>query len=316
MTEVKDACFVGIDVSRERLDVAVRPSDAIWAVVNDAAGIDALVTQLRDLAPLGIVLEATGGLEAPVAAALGEAGLPVAVVNPRQARDFARATGQLAKTDVLDARMLARFAEAIRPQRRPLPDAEQRRLAALVARRRQIVEMLVAERQRHGRALPAVRERVAAHIAWLEAELAGLDGDLDAAIQASPLWRARDDLLRSVPGVGPVLSRTLLAALPELGQLDRKRIAALVGVAPLTRESGRLRGRRGIWGGRAEVRRVLYMAAVVAVRCNPTVRAFHDRLVAAGKPPKVALVACMHKLLLILDALVRSGEPWRLAPPA
>ncbi len=316
MAEENAASFVGIDVSRDRLDVAVRPSNAIWAVANDAVGIEDLVTRLRAVAPAGIVLEATGGLEAAVAAALAAAGLPVAVVNPRQARDFAKATGQLAKTDVLDARMLARFAEAIRPQVRPLPGAEQRRLAALVARRRQVVEMLVAERQRLARALPAVRARVAAHVAWLEAELAGLDGELADAIQASPLWRARDDLLRSVPGVGPVLSRTLLAALPELGHLDRKQIAALVGVAPLTRESGRLRGRRGIWGGRAEVRRVLYMAAVVAVRCNPTIRAFHERLVVAGKRPKVALVACMHKLLLILDAIVRSGEPWRVPSPA
>jgi transposase len=308
--------FVGIDVSRDRLEVAVRPGGDAWAVGNDAAGIAELVPQLRARAPLGVVVEATGGLEAPLAAALAEAGLPIAVVNPRHARDFAKATGQLAKTDALDARMLAHFAEAIRPRLRPLRDAEQQQLAALLARRRQVVEMLVAEQQRLARALPAMRARVAAHIAWLEAELRDLDGDLDAAIQASPLWRARDDLLRSVPGVGPVLSRTLLADLPELGRLDRKQIATLVGVAPLARESGRLRGRRGIWGGRAEVRRVLYMGAVVAVRHNPTIRTFYDRLRAAGKPPKVALVACMHKLLLILDAIVRAGEPWRSTVPA
>lgn len=315
MAESAAAPFVGIDVSRDRLDVASRPSGEAWAVANDEAGIVGLVAHLRALAPAGVVLEATGGLEAPVAAALAAAGLPVAVVNPRHAREFAKATGQLAKTDVLDARMLAHFADAIRPALRPLPDAEQQRLAALLARRRQVVEMLVAERQRLRQARPAVRDRVAAHIAWLEAELADLDGDLDAAIQASPVWRERDDLLRSVPGVGPVLSRTLLAELPELGQLNRKQIATLVGVAPLARDSGRLRGRRGIWGGRAEVRRVLYMATVVAVQHNPTIHAFYDRLRAAGKPPKVALVACMHKLLLILDAMVRSGESWRLPAP-
>jgi len=316
MTDRRVPSFVGIDVSRDHLDLAVRPSGDAWSVANEAADMDALVARLAALAPAGIVIEATGGLEAAVAAALGEAGLPVAVVNPRQARDFAKATGQLAKSDALDARMLAHFAEAIRPQVRPLPDAAQQQLAAVLARRRQVVEMLVAERQRLPRALPAVRDRVAAHVAWLEAELGGLDGELAAVIQASPLWRARDDLLQSVPGVGPVLSRTLLAELPELGQLDRKRIAALVGVAPLTRESGTWRGRRGIWGGRAQVRRVLYMAAVVAVRHNPTIHAFHDRLVAAGKAPKVALVACMHKLLLILDAIVRSGEAWREPLPA
>lgn len=302
--------FVGIDVSRDRLDVAARPSGEGWAVSNDAAGIAGLVTQLRALAPAGIVLEATGGLEAPAAAALLAVGLPVAVVNPRQARDFAKATGQLAKSDALDARMLAHFADAIRPLVRPLPDAEQQRLAALLARRRQVMDMLVAERQRLARALPTVRERVLAHIAWLEAELAGLDRDLDAAIQASPAWRERDDLLRSVPGVGPVLSRTLLAGLPELGRLDRKQIAALVGVAPLTRESGRLRGRRGIWGGRAEVRRVLYMATVAAIRHNPAIRAFYERLRAAGKPPKVALVAAMRKLLTILNAMLKHQRGW------
>ncbi|HEX5500574.1 MAG TPA: IS110 family transposase [Thermomicrobiales bacterium] len=308
--------FVGIDVSRDWLDVAIRPSGDGWRVANDATGIAALVADVAALSPTLVVLEATGGLETTAAAALLAAVVPVAVVNPRQAREFAKATGQLAKSDALDAAMLAHFAEAIRPPQRPLPDADQQRLAALLARRRQVVEMLVAERQRLARAQPAVRARVTAHVAWLEEELAGLDAELDAAIQASPAWRARAALLRSVPGVGPVLSRTLLADLPELGQLDRRRIAALVGVAPLARESGTWRGRRGIWGGRAEVRRVLYMATVVAVRRNPAIRAFHDRLRSAGKAPKVALVACMHKLLLILDAIVRTGEPWRVALPA
>ncbi len=308
--------FVGIDVSRDHLDIALRPAGDAWRVARDEAGIAGLVLQLRALAPAGVVLEATGGLEAPVVAALAAGGVPVAVVNPRQARDFAKATGQLAKTDALDARMLAHFAEAIRPRLRPLPDAAQQQLAALVARRRQVGEMLVAEQQRLRRARPAVRARLAAHIAWLEAELRDLDGDVAAAIQASPAWRARDDLLQSVPGVGPVLSRTLRADLPELGQLDRKQIATLVGVAPLARDSGRLRGRRGIWGGRAEVRRVRYMATLTAMRDNPTIRAFDERLVAAGKPPTAALGACMHKLLHILDAIVRSGQPWRAPAPA
>jgi transposase len=308
--------FVGIDVSRDHLDVAIRPAGDAWRVANDEAGVAGLVAHLGALAPAAVVLEATGGLEAPVAAALAAVGLPVAVVNPRQARDFAKATGQLAKTDALDARMLAHFADAVRPHLRPLPDADQQHLAALLARRRQIVDRRVAERQRLRQARVGVRTRVAAHIAWLEEELASLDGDVDAAIQASPAWRTRDELLQSVPGVGPVLSRTLLADLPELGRRDRKQIATLVGVAPWARDSGRLRGRRGIWGGRAEVRRVLYMATVVAVRYNATIRAFYDRLRAAGKPPKVALVACMHKLLLILDAIVRSGQPWRAPAPA
>lgn len=310
------ACFVGIDVGRDRLDIAVRPAGEAWSAPNDAAGVDGLVDRLAALRPALVVLEATGGLEAPAVAALGAAGLPVAVVNPRQVRDFAKATGQLAKTDALDARALARFAEAVRPAPRPLPDAEQRLLAALLARRRQLVEMLGAERQRLARALPALRPRLAAHVEWLERELGEADAELDRAVQASPAWRAREELLRGVPGVGPVLARTLLAELPELGRLDRKRIAALVGVAPLARESGRLRGRRGVWGGRAQVRRVLSMAALVAVRRNPVIAAFHARLRAAGKPPKVALVACMHKLLTILDAIARSGEPWRGAAPA
>ena len=255
-------------------------------------------------------MEATGGRQLPVAAALATAGLAVAVVNPRQVRDFARAIGQLAKTDALDAQLLARFAEVVQPTPRPLPDAQAQELSALLARRRQLVGMRTAERNRLDTALPAVRPRIQAHIAWLDDELAALDHDLRDAVQASPLWRERENLLRSVPGVGPTTALTLLAEVPELGHLDRKAIAALVGVAPLACESGTLRGRRVVWGGRARVRAALYMAALVATRHNPTIRAFYQRLCAAGKPKKVALTACMHKLLLILNAILRHHTPW------
>lgn len=305
---------VGIDVAKARLDVATRPRGEAWQVPNDEAGVAALVARLRGLAPALVVLEATGGLERLAAAALAAAGLPVAVVNPRQVRAFARAVGQLAKTDALDAALLARFGEAVRPPPRPLPDAAQQALAALLARRRQVVTMLTAERQRLGAALPAVRRRVQAHVAWLEGELAALDADLGDALRASPSWQAKDDLLRSVPGVGPVVALTLLAELPELGALDRKRLAALVGVAPLNADSGARRGQRLVWGGRGRVRAALYMAALVATRFNPVLRAFYQRLLAAGKAKKVALTACMRKLLLILNALVQTGTPWR--PPA
>ncbi len=251
------APFVGIDVAKARLDVAVRPSGDPWAVPNDEAGISQLVTRLQELAPSLIVLEATGGLELPLAAALATAGLPLAVVNPRQVRDFARAVGQLAKTDARDAQLLARFADAIRPPPRPLPEAQAQALSALLARRRQVIGMLVAEQQRLGTALPTVRPRVAAHIAWLRQDLADLDAELQGTIRNSPIWRERERLLRTVPGVGPVLSMTLVADLPELGQLSRKQIAALVGLAPLNCESGILRGRRIVWGGRGRVRAAL-----------------------------------------------------------
>jgi transposase len=302
---------VGIDVAKARLDVAVRPQEEAWAVPNDEGGIAALVARLAPLAPVLVVLEATGGLEVPAAAALAGAGLPVAVVNPRQVRNFARAVGQLAKTDALDAQILARFGEVVRPAPRPLPDADAQALAALVARRRQVLAMLTAERQRLGTARVPVRDRVRAHIAWLEQELADLDADLRRRVHASPLWRTKEDLLRSVPGIGPVVATTLLAELPELGTLDRKRIAALVGLAPLNRDSGTLRGKRLVWGGRGRVRTALYMAALVAVRHNALLSAFYARLLRAGKAKKVALTACMHKLLLILNAVVRAGAPWR-----
>jgi transposase len=305
---------VGLDVAKAHLDVAVRPTGVQWRAPNDAAGVAALVDRLAPLAPALVVLEATGGLERLAAAALAAAGLPVAVVNPRQVRDFAKAVGQLAKTDALDAQLLARFAEAVRPPPRPLPDAAQEALAALLARRRQVVTMLTAERQRLQAARPPVRARVQAHVHWLERELTEVDADLGRTLRASPVWRAKEDLLRSVPGVGPVVALTLLAELPELGALDRKRIAALVGVAPVVCDSGTLRGRRLVWGGRGRVRAALYMAALVATRHNPVLRAFYHRLLRAGKAKKVALTACIHKLLLILNAIVHTGTPWR--PPA
>jgi transposase len=306
--------FVGIDVAKARLEVAVRPTDDQWNVPNDEGGISQLVTRLQELAPDLIVLEATGGLELPLAAALAAVGLPLAVVNPRQVRDFAKAVGQLAKTDALDAQLLARFADVIRPTPRPLLAAQAQALSALLARRRQGIGMLVAEQQRLGTALSPVRPRLEAHIAWLRQELAQLDAELQATIRESPVWREKERLLRTVPGVGPVLSMTLVADLPELGQLNRKQIAALVGLAPLNCESGSLRGRRIIWGGRGRVRAALYMSTLVAVKHNPVLRAFYDRLLAAGKPKKVALIACMHKLLLTLNALLRQAVAWH--PPA
>ena len=305
------ACFVGIDVAKATLDVAVRPAGERWSAPNDEAGIGALVTRLRPLTPALIVLEATGGFETAAVAALAAAGLPVVVANPRQVRDFARATGQLAKTDALDAQVLALFAERVRPELRPLPDAAVQALDALLTRRRQLLEMLVAEQNRLGFAAAAVRRDITQHIHWLQRRLHDVDGDLEQTIRGSPVWRAKEDLLRSVPGVGPVVSRTLLGELPELGTLTHKQIAALVGVAPRARDSGTLRGKRIVWGGRASVRAALYMGALVATRYNPAIRAFYTRLRAAGKPAKVALVACMRKLLTILNAILRTGTPWR-----
>ena len=257
-----------------------------------------------------IVVEATGGWESRVAAALAAASLPVAVINPRQARAFARATGHLAKTDRLDAQVLARFAEAVRPTPRPLPDEAAQELAALLTRRRQLVDMLTAEKNRLGQARGQVRAQIRTHITWLERQITARDTDISTLIRQSPVWRERDDLLQSAPGVGPVFSTTLVAELPELGTLSRQQIAALVGVAPLNQDSGTLRGRRTCWGGRAAVRTVLYMATLVATRCNPVIRACYARLVAAGKAKKVALVACMRKLLTILNAMLKHHRPW------
>jgi transposase len=305
------ARVVGIDVSKATLDIAVRPTDEQWSAANDASEIDGLVRRLRALAPTLIVLEATGGFETALVAAIATVGLPVVVANPRQVRDFAKATGQLAKTDRLDAQVLARFAEQVRPTPRPLPDAATHALQAVLTRRRQLIEMLTAERNRRQNAPHAVRRGITEHIQWLERELRSVDRDLDQAIQSSPAWRAKDNLLQSVPGVGPILSRTLVAQLPELGTLSRKEIAALVGVAPLNRDSGTLRGKRSVWGGRAPVRAVLYMSTLVATRHNPRITVFYQRLLAAGKPRKVALTACMRKLLITLNAMVRANTSWQ-----
>ena len=307
--------LIGIDVAKAELVVAARPSGERWTAANDERGVQLLVERLRKQSPTLIVLEATGGYELLCAGTLAAAGLPVVVVNPRQVRDFAKATGQMAKTDQIDAELLALFAERVRPEVRPLPDADAQELDALLARRRQLLEMLGAERNRlgqvFGRGKQPIKKSLKTHIAFLERELRMADTDLGRMIRQSPAWRERDDLLRSVPGVGPVLSVTLLAELPELGRLSRREIAKLVGVAPLSRDSGTLRGRRFVQGGRASVRAVLYMAALVATKRNAVIRAFYHRLLAAGKPKKLALVACMRKLLTMLNAMVKTGTRWQ-----
>jgi transposase len=305
--------FVGIDVSKDRLDIALRPSSEHWTIDYTEAEVAQLVTRLKELQPALIVLEATGGLELPVAAVLAAAGLPVAIVNPRQVRDFARANGRLAKSDPLDADVLAHFGQALRPPVRPLPDAEAQQLAALVTRRRQLLEMLKAERNRLASSLPNMRSRIQAHIDWLKQDLQAVDADLDQTVRQTAIWREKDDLLRSAPGVGRVLASTLLSDLPELGQLNRKAIAALVGIAPLNQDSGKRRGKRIIWGGRSTVRDVLYMATLSATRYNPVIKEFYQRLLAAGKAPKVALVACMRKFLTILNAMLAHKTPWHSA---
>ena len=308
--------YVGIDVAKEQLQVALRPGGETWTVTNDRPGLRELVKRLVARKPALVVLEATAGMEMPVAAALAGAGLPVVAVNPRHAREFARATGRLAKTDVIDAHVLARFAEAVKPSPRPLPDAATQELNALVTRRHQLVEMLTAEKNRLAQpAAKAVRAGIQEHIRWLERRLANIDRDLADTIHETPIWREKDELLQSAQGVGPVLSTTLLAGLPELGTLGRKQIAALVGVAPLNRDSGRYRGKRRVWGGRARVRETLYMGTLVATRFNPVIRDFYQRLLGAGKPKKVALTACMRKLLTTLNAMARHQTPWQTTPP-
>jgi transposase len=303
-------CFVGIDVAKARLDVACRPGPA-WQVANAPAGLAALVDRLVPLGPALVVLEETGGLEVPVAAALAAAGLPVAVVNPRQVRDFARAAGTLAKTDRLDAAVLAHFAEALRPAPRPLPDATARQWQDLLARRRQLLELRGMEQNRLATAATAaVRASHQALLTFLDEQLRDADRDLEAAVQASPVWRDREDLLRQVPGIGPVVSRTLLAEVPELGTLDRKRAAALVGLAPFAHDSGQHRGARHIRGGRTAARCALYQAALSARRHNPVLKAFADRLAARGKAPKAVLVAVARKLVVIVNAMLRTMTPW------
>lgn len=306
--------FVGIDVAKEELVVAVRPSGEIVAVENTAKGLRTLVTRWQAAPPTLIVLEATGGYEVLAASALATAGLPVVVINPRQVRDFAKATGQLAKTDQIDAAVLAQFAEMVRPPVRPLADEETRHLDALLGRREQVLEMLLAEKMRLAQArspkAKAIRQSLLQHIAFLEKHLARTNEEIATSIAASPVWTARDTLLQSVPGVGAVISSTLLGALPELGALTRQQIGKLVGVVPLNRDSGQHRGKRQIAGGRAHVRHKLYMGALVAMRSNPRLKQFYQRLVASGKAKKVALVACMHKLLTILNQIVRTATPW------
>ncbi len=306
--------FVGIDVAKDRLDVHLRPSAESFAVARDGEALAALVERLRALGPALVVMEATGGYETVVASALGAAHLPLAVVNPRQIRAFARATGKLAKTDRLDAAAIAHFAEAIRPPVRPIADAQAQALGELVARRRQVIEMIVAETNRRRRASQRrVVRAIERHLAVLQAELSELDGDIDGAIRSSPAWQADADLLISVPGVGKATLRTLIAELPELGHLTRRKIAALAGLAPINRDSGTLRGRRAIAGGRSSVRAALFMPAMVASKKNPVIAPYYDKLRAAGKTAKQALTACMRKLLVILNAILRDRKPWQIA---
>jgi transposase len=309
-----DAIVVGIDVSKDRLDVAVRPTGEVFVVARDAEGLDSLIARLLPLAPAAVAVEATGGYETVVAASLAAAGLAVVVVNPAQIRAFAQALGRRAKTDPIDAGVIAHFVEATKPAIRPLPDEETRLLADLVARRRQIVAMIGAERQRQKR-LPNKRlqKSIARLLAALQKELSSLDSDIDETVRGSPAWRAKEDLLASVPGIGKVIARTLIAELPELGSLDRRQVAALVGLAPWTRQSGQWKGKSCIGGGRADVRTALFLGAMVAARHNPELKAFRDRLVAAGKPKLVALVATARKLLTILNAILRDRRPWQTA---
>lgn len=305
--------FVGIDVSKQRLDIHLRPSGEEWSIENNPKGHAELVAKLRTLAPTLVVLEATGGYQVAVVGELGAAGVAVAVVNPRQVRDFAKATGRLAKTDSIDAAVLAHFAESIRPEPRPTPDTLTLELQALVTRRRQLIDMRTAETNRLETChVEQVRRNIQKMINLLTKQIGNVDDDIDKTIRSSPLWREREDLLASAIGVGTTTARTLLTQLPELGRLNRREIAALVGVAPFNNDSGRRQGLRAIRGGRADVRAVLYMATVAAARFNPQIRNFYQRLLAAGKVKKVALIACARKLLTILNAMMRTQTPWRL----
>jgi len=308
-----DTTVVGIDVSKDRLDVHVLPSGEAFAVSRDAAGLEALIGRLLPLAPRTVAVEATGGFETVVAASLAAACLPVVVVNPAQVRAFAQALGKRAKTDPIDAAVIARFVEATNPEVRPLPDEETRMLSDRVTRRRQIIQMIVAEKQREKRAARRMKKSIARLLKALQKELTDIDADIDDAVRGSPAWREKEDLLASVKGVGPAIARTIIAELPELGTLDRRQVAALVGLAPFTRQSGQWRGRSFIGGGRATVRSAIFMAAMVAARWNPQLKAFHQRLVAAGKPKMVAIIAVARKLLTILNAIIRDGRPWQPA---
>ena len=312
----QDFQFVGIDIAKDHLDVHVLPVGTSLHVSNDDSGFEQLLEFLKPYKIDRVILEATGKLEAPVAAALNLAHVPVAIVNPRQVRDFAKSTGQLAKTDRIDARILAEFARRVPIELRPLKDEQTQGFEDLLARRRQLVQMIAAEKNRLTRARGRALTDIRAHIAWMEKRLPRIDDDLQQAIKASPLWRERDALFQSVPGAGPGLSLTLLINLPEIGSLSHRALSKLVGIAPLNNDSGLKRGRRGIWGGRAVVRRMLFMSVISGLRYNPVLKAYYQKLRAAGKPAKVALVACMHKLLRILNAIARSGVPWEPAKPS
>jgi transposase len=311
MTTKSEDIFIGIDISKTQMDVAIWDSEEAWEIQNDAEGWQELVEKAKELKPILIVVEASGGIEQPIVAELYLEKLPVAIVNPTRVRNFARSTGQLAKTDKLDARLIAHFAQAVRPQVRPLRTAEQNHLNALVTRRRQVVQILTAEKNRRTTTYSTLRTRLWQHIDWLEAEVKALDEEIEQYIQECPSWRKNAALLRSVPGVGPVTASTLLAELPELGTRNRQQIAALVGVAPLNKDSGKMRGKRRVFGGRAPVRRALYMATLVATQANPVIRTFYEHLLAQGKEKKVALTACMRKLLVILNSMIRNQQPWR-----
>jgi transposase len=313
MNDKAKEVFVGVDVCKARLDVRIEPHREVLAFDNDARGIKALCEHLRPIEPTLIVMEATGGLEVEVAVELGARGLPVVVVNPRQVRDFARATGQLAKTDRLDAAVLCEFGRAIRPAVRTPKEELIRELDDLVTRRRQLVDMRVQEALRVHTASKLQLKSVKAHLAWLDKRIAEIESDMGKRLRDSDLWRAKDDILLSIPGVGEITSRSMLSRCPELGTLNRQKIAKLVGVAPLNSDSGTIRGQRHIWGGRADVRSVLYMATISGIRCNAKIKAFASRLKANGKPPKVVIVACMHKLLTIMNTMIKNGTPWKQA---
>lgn len=315
MSESGREIFIGIDVSKEKLDVAVRPTGEFMSFSNNEDGISCVLDFVKPFSPNLVVLEATGGLETAAVGMLTDEGLPIVVINPRQIRDFAKATGKLAKTDVIDAHLIARFGEAVRPELRLLKDQEAQKLTALITRRRQIVEMITAEKNRLHAAPKWTSKDIQANISWLERCLKKVDNDLKKLLTKSPVWREKDEILQSTPGVGPVLSMTLLSGLPELGTLNRKEIAALVGVAPLNRDSGLFRGKRMIWGGRANIRSVLYMSATCAMRFNPAIKIFYQRLRLAGKVHKVAITACMRKLLVILNTMIKNRTYWSTVQP-